>query len=95
MPRVLPSHVVTVDSFTNNVVLNFVPLDHTASSPTRRFPSPRIAREGSLKNVIAIPDFPSEETASKYQYSHAVSLIADSFGTSNGSVGDVLMLTGP
>ena len=51
--------------------------------------------DGSLKNVIATPALPSEDTLSKYQYSHAVALIAESLGTSNGFSGEVLMETGP
>jgi hypothetical protein len=49
--------------------------------------------EGSLAKVITTPMVPSKETLSKYQYSHAVVLKAESLGTANGFIGEVLIDT--
>jgi hypothetical protein len=45
--------------------------------------------------VIATPVVASKEILSKYQYSHAVALMVESLGTSNGYIGDVLIDTAP
>ena len=95
VPVVSSPHSSTTELLANIMVVNLVPFGHTASTETRRIPSPAATREESRKKTIATPAEPSEETPSKYQYSQAVELRPDTVGHSNGVIGDVSMYTDP